>query len=340
MDQAEQDQRERRRPRAATWWRLARWALFAIVLVFVGRLLIRQIAAEDWSKIHFTPIYLVLAFLSALAARGMVVLSYRGVLAGFGVRPRWLQSMTIAWLPLAGKYIPGKFASVAGAVWLLRRNNVKTAPAVSAVFIINGLLVMVGLIVAGPLTLWAPVRRVLPQAWLWCSLVLAGGIVCLHPRVFALVGNFVLRKLKRPQFSLLPDLRHYVAPILVMLLQCASSGVAMWLLARSITEVSPLDIPLFISATALASTLGFLAVFAPAGIGVREGILLAVLSPTLLAGAGTAIVAFRILHLLVELLLILTALGLLKTHLPARPGSEGAQSAAATPDLTPKANGD
>jgi len=338
MDEAGQDQTERR-GKAAIWRRLARWGLLLVVLVFVGRLLIRQIAAEDWSKIHFTPIYLVLAFLSALAARGMVVLSYRGVLAGFGIRPRWGRSMTIAWLPLAGKYVPGKFASVAGAVWLLRRNNVGTAPAVSAVFIINGLLVMVGLIVAGPLTLWQPVRRILPQAWLWCSLVLAGGIVCLHPRVFALVGNLILRKLKRPQFSLLPDLRHYLAPILVMMLQCASSGLAMWLVARSITEVSPLDIPLFISATALAGTLGFLAVFAPAGIGVREGILLAVLGRTLQVGAGTAIVAFRILHVLIEMLLVVIALGLLKTQRPAR-AIEAGESARPPGDLTPGSDGD
>jgi len=53
---------------------------------------------------------------------------------------------------------------------------------------------------------------------------------------------------------------------------------------------------------ALAGSLGLLALFAPAGLGVREGILLIILGP--IAGVGTSaivVILARVLSILVEL---------------------------------------
>lgn len=285
------------------------------MLFFVCRLLYRQFLSVDWAETRFEWAFLALACLSALVAKVLLAASYRGLLKAFGAELPWLQMMTVAWLPLAGKYIPGKVASLAGAILLFRRSGVSSSLAVSVVFMLNGLLVLVGLIVAVPLTLWQPIRAALPLTWLWCALLVGGGVICLHPKVFGRIGNFLLAKLKHQQFPRLPKLHDYAAPVAVMLVQCVMNGVAMWALARSITEISPIWIPFFISAAALASTLGFLAIFAPGGLGVREGILSLLLEPVVSA-AGTAIVvvAFRIVHVLVDVVLILTAWRLLKSH--------------------------
>jgi len=252
----------------------------------------------------------------ALLARSLLALTYRSVLAGFGFVLPWPQSMVVAWLPIVGKYVPGKVASVAGAIWLLYRNNVPAAVSVTVVFLLNALVVMVGLIIAAPLTLWQPVRDRLPMAWAWCSVLLAGGLVCMHPRVFGWAVGYLSRKLRHQQFLRLPDLRHYVYPIAVMVAQCGLTAAALWLAGRSIMPLSVRWMPLFISSWSLANTIGFMAVFAPGGLGVREGLLLILLAAPLSSSAAIVVVVFRLIQLLVEAVLVLLAACLLKVHLP------------------------
>lgn len=49
---------------------------------------------------------------------------------------------------------------------------------------------------------------------------------------------------------------------------------AIWLTARAVGRVQVAQLPIFVGAGALAAVAGFLAVFTPAGLGVREGVLL------------------------------------------------------------------
>ena len=104
--------------------------------------------------------------------------------------------------------------------------------------------------------------------------------------------------------------RNYVFPLIIMFVNQILIGTSLWFLARSVTDISPILVPFFISACALASTVGFLAVFAPAGIGVREGILLIVLSPVIGGGyAAITVVAWRLLLTIVDV--VLAGIGLL-----------------------------
>jgi hypothetical protein len=222
-----------------------------------------------------------------------------------------------AWIPQLGKYIPGKAASVIGAVWILRHNGIPAALGAGVVFLLSGLSSVVGLVVAAPTTLWPEVRHRVPYAPVTCGLLLLAGMVLLHPRVIERVGNFVLRRIGRPPLPKVPPLTHYIKPVGILFLQWLLSGFSLWLLARSITDVSATHIPLFISASALGVTLGFLAFFAPAGVGVREVIFLAVLEPV--AGPGPTallVVAMRLLQTLMDL--VMACLGFTVNRVSAR----------------------
>jgi hypothetical protein len=289
----------------------AKYALFACVLVLVCRALVRQFASIEWQEIQFCPFYIVLTALAAFAGRSLSVLAYRSILGGFGAVPPWRESMCIAWVPPMGKYIPGKVATVLGAVWLLRRHDVPGPVAGVAVFLLMGLRVLVGLLIACPLMLWAPIRSSLPMAWIWCVGLLLAGTFCLHPRVFGSLFAFLGRKLKRQRFPEMRGLGGYAGSVAVMFAQCFVVGLALWFVTKSITDLSAWWIPVFIGANALATSLGFLAFFAPAGLGVREGILLMVFSlvPDLGPGTGAvAVVAMRFTYTIVEV--ILAAIGL------------------------------
>jgi uncharacterized membrane protein YbhN (UPF0104 family) len=275
-------------PARRLWVTLVKWACFLAVLGWVGQAFVRQFMAVDWSRMRFSAAYAAAAMGLYLLAKvgGLVV--QRSVLWSLGSKLGWQKQAASAWVPQLGKYVPGKVAGVMGMVYMLSRWGVRASAAASMVVITVGLFVVTGLLVSVPLTLWQPVRGYLPLAWLWCMLLSAVGLVCLHPRVFAFVANFFLRKLKRPVITM-PPLRKYWEPLFLSFLQWIILGLALWMVVRSLGEIAPAAMVFLIAATALSQSVGLLAVFAPAGMGVREGMLLVILGPVL--GADTAAVA-------------------------------------------------
>ena len=305
---------------------IAKWVMFLVVVVFVGRSLVVQCLEVQWSQLRFRPGILVAAAASALAGKAVVVVAFRSLLRPFCQPPGWREMMTVAWIPPIGKYIPGKVASVAGAVWLLARNNVPGAVAVGVVFILNGLMVVLGLILSIPLIFWGPIRREIPWAWPGAMALIVGGLIFLHPKVFSTVGNFVLRKMGRQPVASMPRVRDYPPVLLAMLGQSALLGLSLWLVTYAITDISAGWILYYISAMCLASTLGFLAVFAPGGLGVREGILLFVLGFASTGGGAVAgipvvVILDRILKTVVEI--VLAGIGfVIMLLLPKKPKKE------------------
>ncbi|MCD4700153.1 MAG: glycosyltransferase [Phycisphaerae bacterium] len=309
---------------------VAKWAIFLVVLFFVGRALVAQFAAISWSDVHFSVPFVVLALVCTLVAKGLYCLTYHLLLVPFCRPPGWLPMMGIAWLPEIGKYIPGKVTSILGAVWLLRRHKVSGPIAVSTVYVMNGLWVVIGLLLAVPLTLWQPLHSSLPMVWLWYPALVLVGLICVHPRVFGPVGNFLLRKMGYETMQALPRMRHYAKPAAVMLLQWFLLGLGFWCVARSFMGTPVTQTPFYVSALALAGTIGSLAIFAPGRLGVQEGLLFLILGPSIgVASAAILVVAVRIVHILADI--TLAALGLMIFRLPSvkqqaeqkqEPGSE------------------
>ena len=81
-------------------------------------------------------------------------------------------------------------------------------------------------------------------------------------------------------------------------------GIAFWLTARALFDVSTSDLPLYVGVFALAWAVGFVAVFAPGGVGVREAMIVALLAGHL--GEARAIVvagASRVVLTAIDLIL-------------------------------------
>jgi hypothetical protein len=274
-----------------------------IVLAFVTYALTRQFRAISWADLHFHPALAALAVLTMLGVNGVQLVMFRALLAAYDQRLPWRVLLGAAWVPPLGKYVPGKVASVAGAVYLLRQHGVPGAVAVSVALMADGLAVIAGLIVSTPLLLWEPVRREWPNTWIWCALLVAAGAVALHPRVFVGLINALLLRLGRAPLPSRPTLGRYLVPVAMSFAQWLFAGLGLWLMTRAVTDVSPRMLPLFVATAALAMTLSYLALFAPGGLGVREGLYLLTLGPLIGASAAVVVVAMRIIQTLIELTL-------------------------------------
>jgi len=278
--------------------------LLALVFGLVGYALWKQWQKIDFSQVTIRPVPLVLSLVALVGVSTVQMISYRTLLGAYAHAPTWPQMLAVAWVPPLGKYIPGKVAALLAAMSMLKRFAIPTAVAVSVVLVLDGLAVIAGLITGAPLLMWKPVRDVAPWAWMVCIPVVMVGIVCLWPSVFGRLVNFLLRKMKKQPLPKMPSASQYVIPVCCAFGQWVLAGISLMWMAESVTGKSMWhDLPILISFAALAQTIGYLALFAPGGIGVREAILLAGLTP-LLGPLAAIIVPIRaVAQILVDVIL-------------------------------------
>jgi hypothetical protein len=315
---------EGERPRARALITAIKWLVCAIVVAYVAYALANHIQRIDWQAVHFNLPYALVAGACIVLVTLSQIVAYRLLLAAYGSAPSWAQAATLSWLPALGKYVPGKIAAVTGTVYLLRRFKISAPVALSVALMGDALAVLTGLIVAAPMLRLPEIRDKLPGSWVWCAIVIAAALVCLWPPVFAALVNIVLKKLKRPPLTIVPRLGYYSLPILAAATQWIFWGLALWCTARSLTIISIAHLPAIICMIALANTVGYLMIFAPGGIGVREGILLSALLPIVGNVAAVVVLMLRLIQTIVEIVLAGFAIWILKkNNMPTEAGTAG-----------------
>ena len=294
--------------------RWLKWGVAAVVLFFVGRELWNRLAEASAQDVAFRWPWAIAATLALSGLYGSLMASERSLLEAFaGVRLSWPRMMAIAWVPLAGKYIPGKFAAVAGAVVLLKRAGIATATGLSIFVILDAMPILTGSMLSGLLFFDPEVRATVndrfPIAWALLAGTILLGLICIHPAVFGRLVNGALRLLRRPPLPRVPRLRDYMKPAAWSLGQWAGNAAGLFLMcvAFSAPGRAPglADVPTVIGITAIVMCVSYFSAFVtPSGLGVREGILLPLLSTILpLPAAAAVTVAMRLAHTVVEIIL-------------------------------------
>jgi glycosyltransferase 2 family protein len=286
-----------------------KWILCFIVIGYVAFALIKHIRRIDWSSVHFDFSFAVLAGVCFVLVTVTQIIAYRFLLSSYGSPPSWPQAATLSWVPALGKYVPGKIAALGGTVYLLRRFKISAPIALSVALMTDAIAVLTGLIIAAPTLRLPEVRERVPGGWIWCVVLIVTGLVCLSPPVFTRLLNIILRKLNRAELRAIPRVHHYAVPVLAALMQWILWGIVIWCTARSLSVISITQLPAMIYLIALANTIAYLMVFSPGGIGVREGILLAGLTPIIGKTAAIVVIAVRVIQTIVEI--ILAGIGIL-----------------------------
>lgn len=206
-----------------------------------------------------------------------------------------------------GKYLPGNVAHHIGRVALVRTAGVRIPAALFSIAY-ELLLALVACAHLGAVTLlWSPLDAMLP-GWLvayrihvLAAITLgAAGILLCAPRIAVAVLRFQNRRKDSTEVPALGrlhlDLRTAVACYSLYALTCIMIGFGLWVVACSLGSNSSEANPFFfMGAFAVSWILGFIAPGAPAGLGIREGLLVAwfglVMPP---ADAVILVIALRI----------------------------------------------
>ena len=286
---------------------LVTWFILKAVGVSLGELRDFDLATLEphWGLLILSAGALLVGYLFSASLWGLMVRELGGP-----VLPT-LAALRIFFTANLGRYLPGKVWQLAGLAYLAQREGV-TAPTATAAALLGQLFSLAGATLVGlGVLLKSDWGGALGGGWS------AGiGIALFGVLSFPAILRPLLRKLIRRGKGVVPGplwpgKGFGVRWLGLYALSWIFQGGAFWLLVRGLgMELDPI---LGVTIFPAAYLLGYLAIFAPAGIGIREGVLIFFLNPMLGAGGAVVAVVARLWTTLVELLpALLLAGGYLK----------------------------
>jgi len=265
-----------------TLLKLIPWAFYALVAVFAFFYL-KSLNWQALSSVQINWWWMLAATAASIAVRywfaAIWMFLLRGLKANLSGQERELFLVYAkSWL---GRYIPGGATWILGKIYFATKLGISKAKLGISSFLEGALQIIVVLISAAGMLAVDPHVQKLGRGWVWALLAAAVvGLIVVYPAVFNRVIQFGYGKVRKQQLDTehLPDNATIGKGILAFLVSSVLSGLSFYFVAAAVDPTLDLSSVLFIiGASNLASALSMLAVFAPAGLGVREGVQLAML---------------------------------------------------------------
>lgn len=270
---------------------LLRIAVALVILAAVGWAVARNWTAVSADLARVDPSALVAALVLALVGPVLTMLGWRVLMADLGSPLHVAPSAGIFFVGQLGKYLPGSVWSVLAQAEMGARLDVPRRRSGVVGLVSIGLGVLTGLLVGLPaLSLLLGSSRS-GNAW-WLLLALPLVVVACWPRALNLLVAIGLRLLRREPLEHELSGRAVLVTVLLFVASWLAFGLQTWILARSVGgTVGTGSLALAtLSGYALAATIGQLAVIAPAGVGVRESLLVFLLGSSMSSSAALAVV--------------------------------------------------
>lgn len=206
-----------------------------------------------------------------------------------------------------GKYLPGKVWLLLGRFYLYEsKGKSKKLISTALYFEMVTMVLAGGIIFLFSLFLFEEASLFFQGTQIgWGIFLLLMAFLFIHPRILQKAMNWVLIQFKREGITLSITYLDILWILSVCVLSWLIGGVGFYLFVDSIYPISPQYFLFLTGGLAISSTLGLIAVFTPAGLGVREGTLVYLL--TYIVPAPIAVIlsiATRLWMTLVEIGLI------------------------------------
>lgn len=266
------------------------------------------IATYDWNGIN----YFWLAIAAATYGCSLVTTAmvWPCVIAKWGHRIGLRQALGVGLVAQVGKYLPGNVAHYIGRAALAKQHKVSFTHSGLSTIVEFGAALSAVLLVAFGATLldgsiWAgvPIVSVMPDGLFWPLAILA--LI-----IFIGFAGFALRR--SPEIRDLISIDFWIAPIYLLTISFLLAGFSFYALAIAFPGEWSIPIIAAIAIYAIAWAAGFVIPGAPAGLGVREVILLALLTPII--GTATAVMlslVHRLMSAMIDLMVSALAATLL-----------------------------
>jgi uncharacterized membrane protein YbhN (UPF0104 family) len=283
---------------------IAKWIVVIAIFLFLGKMV-----WENWSQVKdasftlravpfiLSTLIFAFSYFIQIGAWYLITLKLKIALSPHDTLKIWFYSQL-------GKYLPGK-------IWLFlsrfhfyeSKGQSKKVISIALYLEVITMIVAAGLIFLAALILFKEMKSVYSgKTFWWILLPFISAFVCLHPRILEKIINWILAQFKRDPVSLSISYLDILFILFVCIVSWVIGGIGFYLFVDSVYPVAPSYILFLTGALAISSTLGLMAVFAPSGLGVREGALVYLLSYMMPGGVAVIIsILTRIWITLIEI---------------------------------------
>lgn len=287
--------------------------LIAFLIIYVEKL--------DWSRLNDIDLGVTLAIIATLLA---LLSRYWGAfiwiillrnLGATNLQPQLLPLLYVYAKSWLGRYIPGTAPWILGKIYFASKLGVSKNKLAVSSLLEGGLQILVTLVIAIIILLFdSRISEVIStQFEILMIITLLIGVLTVLPPVFNRLFALVYKLIKRKTFPA----QHYATPktitqgTLLYVIGSLLGGLSFFFIAKSVyAPLAYSDLLFVLGLSNLANAVSMLAIFAPSGVGVREGIQVALLSLIMPVEFALLIaVITRIWSILVDFLFYSVAVG-------------------------------
>ena len=302
----------------------SRWLKLAVVVIAVG-IGAYEIDSE-WNQVHHSLAQIGLlasfeALLALLVMQYSTLRQWEALLAGLGSPLRTTTAGRIFFIGQLGKYIPGSVWPVLTQMELGAKANVPRSRSASASILTMILSLATGLLVAAATLPFAHYSA----GYDWVFILVPVILVCLYPRVLNPLLNWLFKLTKRPGLDQPVTLKMLSKALAWSLLAWIANGVQIWILADKLGAPAGRTILIALGGYAFAWCVGFVIIFAPAGAGFRDLLVVAVLAPVLPYAPALAVALVSRAVNTISDLLVAGLAAFRRPQFPAAPAQDSAQ---------------
>ncbi len=219
---------------------------------------------------------MVLAFAANLSALMCSLMVWRSLLADLGSRLSLSDAFRVMFIGQLAKYVPGSVWPVLGQMELAADRGVPRTRTAVSVLLSSAVMICTGGLVAAvtlPFVAAGSAGR-----YLWVLFTAPVSMILLSPPVLNRMLKLLLQRLRRPTLYQAATLRGLAVSTWWALLSWSLNGLMTYLLIGRLAGHGGQVLLAATASYALSWVAGFLFIIAPAGAGVREAVMVAVLS--------------------------------------------------------------
>jgi hypothetical protein len=286
------------------------WGLAALIFGFLIWFVVRQwnqLPDFDW---RFSPGWLLISALGVLLFYFLQGEYWRLILHALGEDIPARPGRAVWGKSLLARYVPTNALMIVGRVVMAERYGVTKRVCLASIVYELVLGFGTAVIVGAYFVIRLPSLQDQPARWAILALIPIV-LVVLHPRVFAPLANFGLRKLGREPLPKTLPFGRVLELALLYMVSWAMIGLGVFGFASALQSIDMSDFPYIAAAYPVAFCVAVLTFVVPSGLGTRDAALATAMTAVLTGTVATAIaVGFRIFQTAIELIYVAAVAGL------------------------------
>ncbi len=258
--------------------------LLSLLIVIIIFLFLTKNLVVNWSKIpfddlHFNMWFLIISLFALLVHFLSYSKSWQKIMCMLGSSISFTQSSWMISTTQIAKYLPGRIWYMIGRVYVGKKEKMSSKNlAVSMILetclliISSSIIFLFSVIVVGSYGL---------ASLSICLILLVIAIVILNPHILSRVVNFLLKILKKPNIKITISYSQILKLSIYFFGLWIAQIIGFYFLINAIYPMPISKIFTLSAAYTLSWMTGFVVIFAPGGLGVREGMMTLLLSSIL-----------------------------------------------------------